>query len=316
MSELRIVADIGGTTARFALAHLGELHRDSIKVYTCNDFVDFDALYYRYAEEQSSAQQANEVVVAVAGPVKDKSVQMTYQPWSFDEPGLRSLCKANNAKILNDFEAAAYAIPVLKANQWLAIGSPSPDPNQLMTVMGPGTGLGVALCLPVQPDFKIQSTEGGHAGISPANRLELAIFEYLLSQNQVITRELLLSGIGLTRIYQSVCAVEGVEVKEDSPEFIHRNAVERSNTQAEKALTIFCELLGSAAGDQALSTGAKGGVFIAGGMAPRFIDFLRRTQFRERFENKPPMRHYVEPIASVIVTEPYLGLVGAANVTL
>ena len=219
-------------------------------------------------------------------------------------------------RVINDFEAIALALPALAADELLQIGGGTAVRGSPMAVLGPGTGLGVAQLIATRDGFQPVSTEGGHASIGPCDEAELQLFATLMRNGQHLCREALLSGPGIERIYWALCLDAGSAYHGYTAAEIQAHAVAGSDATCRAALEHFCAFLGTAAGDQALCCGAQGGVFIAGGIVPRFTEFLRHSRFRARFEAKGPMRDYVSAIPVYVITRENPGMLGAARADL
>jgi glucokinase len=309
----RLVADIGGTNARFALAGADGKLRDARTLGT-RSFASLSAAALDYLG--SVDIRPREACIAVAGPVKGDLVRLTNHRWEFSIAATRSALGLAKLRVINDFEAIALALPELSADDLLQIGGGAPVPGRPMAVLGPGTGLGVAQLIATHDGFQPVSTEGGHASIGPSDEAELQLLATLLRNGQQLSREALLSGPGLERIYWALCLEAGIDYQGYSAAEIQTRARDGSDATCHAALGHFCAFLGTAAGDQALCCGAQGGVYIAGGIVPRFTDFLRRSQFRARFDAKGPMRDYMSAIPVYVITRPNPGMLGAAHADL
>jgi glucokinase len=313
MSKLRLIADIGGTNARFALVNNTQIIGGTADSLRCGDFSSLFSAVDHYLKHQQITGDITEAVFAVAGPIHNDEVVMTNQSWSFSTEQISQLLQIPRVRLLNDFEAIAQSLPWLQASDYRQVGTQKIDPSRPLCVMGPGTGMGVALCIPGASGATCLATEGGHAGLAPHTELEQQLFSHLLQQRQTISRELLLCGPGLLRIYQSLGAIRGQTAELASASEIQYQAVKGACSLAQQALATFCGLLGSAAGDQALNTGSIGGLFIAGGIVPRFIDFLQASEFRSRFDHKPPMSDYMQGIGTAVISCDNPGLIGCAQ---
>ena len=312
----RIIADIGGTNARFAYSSsAGSIEFE--KVLKTVDFETFEAALAQYLGQlPQDVTTPEDICLAVAGPVHDGSVKMTNTHWVIDKSTLLSGTLHNNvfshAAVINDFEAIAISLPYLSEDQTLTIGNGSRDDGCPMTVLGPGTGLDAALCVPNNGIWQPFATEGGHVSLGPVTAREFKLFQYWRDKGLDTAREYYLSGPGLERVYQAVSVeLSGSAVALSAAEISQLG--KDNDPTALAAIDCFCALLGSAAGDQALATGARGGVFIAGGISLKLIDFIRRSSFRKRFEAKSSMQAYLSKIPTYIITEPNPGLIGASH---
>jgi len=315
MAGLRLIGDIGGLAAHLALARDGTLLPESRETLHCDDYPSLFSAIHQYLKRRARGLTINESVLALAGPVRNGEVVMTNQSWSVAEHQFDSLLGIRHARLLNNFEAIALSLPRLEVEDYLTIGPTAVDTSRPLAVMGPGRGMGVALCIPHGGSYLCQATEGGHAGLAPGNEEELAMFHLLLTEHHAISRELLLSGPGLQRIYRALAGVrrESADARDAREVFAQAN---RGVRLARAATDTFCALLGSACGDQALASGSVGGIFLAGSFTSQWTDYLAASQFRKRFEQKPPMNDYLQQIGTAVITCDHPGLVGCANATL
>ncbi|MDT8449594.1 MAG: glucokinase [Wenzhouxiangellaceae bacterium] len=323
--ERVLVGDIGGTNARFALADLdrgpGERPRlhDEQK-FSADDFASLQHAARHYLNELKPANGARpkRAAIAVACPVTGDAIRLTNRAWSFSRAELQDRLKLDELVILNDFGAAARAIPALAENEKLVIhdGRYS-EPRAPISVIGPGTGMGVALITDFEPEnWHVIETEGGHISFAPQGSEERLLHEWLYARHGRVSVERVLSGDGLSRIHAALAGRppskrETPKQALTSPAEIVRLALAGDDVLARRALARFCAILGSFAGDCALIHGART-VAIAGGMAPRFANFLRASAFVERFLDKGRFAAWLEAVRVALVTHPEPGLLGAA----
>lgn len=318
---LRLVGDIGGTHARFALARGGELIESSaIALETAEhaSLIDAIQVYLQRVSDRAglSASDIREVRVAIAGPVNSDEITMTNAHWHFSvhasgETLRRSaLPQLESFRIINDFAAQAMALPHLKAAHVINLGTIDPQ-HGVQSVLGPGTGFGAASIAPLDGKFAVLPSEGGHASIAPETAQELAIVQWLLHHDCPVTRETLLSGPGLERLHLALCAIASKPIERAHAPDIVANAL-AGDTDCRATLTQFCLWLGTAARDQALMCGARGGVYISGGIVQHFVDFFVASAFRQRFESSPMMADYLRTIPTYLISSPDTGLIGAA----
>ncbi len=307
---MTLVGDIGGTNCRLALVREGELLRESITTYTDADYPRLiDAVRAFLRRQQAHVDAA---CLAIAGPVTGDEIKLTNNAWHFSIAQTRRELCLDTLEIINDFEAIALALPYLRDGHVEQIGGAESQPDKPRVAIGPGTGYGAAQVVRCGEHFLALPSEGGHVSIAPATERELALCQWLLKQSLQITREQLLSGPGLERIYRGICSIDNKTAENLPAAEIQIRATAGSDPQCAAALTMFCEWLGSAARDQALDALAQGGVYIAGGIVKRFIPFLRASGFRQRFENSDTMRALLAPIPVYVITEEHPGLIGAA----
>ncbi len=316
-SALALVGDIGGTNARFALVDLsapGIELRDS-KSLANADFASLQHAIEHYLAGVSA--QPRRAALAVACPVGSDEIRLTNRAWSFSRRELQATLGFSELRMLNDFGAVAWAIPALQADDLVTLHGTFETPLQgPISVLGPGTGLGVALLVgSPQCGWQVVETEGGHVGFAPIGDEERAISAWLTAQHGRTSTERLLCGKGLSEI-DAVLRSAGAETSLEMPPLrdpadVVQAALEGHDIPARQALARFCAVLGSVAGDCALIHGARS-VVIAGGIMPRFIPFLRSSAFRERFLAKGRMAALLESVPIHVITHPHPGLLGAA----
>ena len=314
---LALVGDIGGTNARFALVDLsapGIELRDS-KSLANADFASLQHAIEHYLAGVSA--QPRRAALAVACPVGSDEIRLTNRAWSFSRRELQATLGFSELRMLNDFGAVAWAIPALQADDLVTLHGTFETPLQgPISVLGPGTGLGVALLVgSPQCGWQVVETEGGHVGFAPIGDEERAISAWLTAQHGRTSTERLLCGKGLSEI-DAVLRSAGAETSLEMPPLrdpadVVQAALEGHDIPARQALARFCAVLGSVAGDCALIHGARS-VVIAGGIMPRFIPFLRSSAFRERFLAKGRMATLLESVPIHVITHPHPGLLGAA----
>jgi glucokinase len=311
-----LVADIGGTNARLATVKLGESKLTDVQVYSASDYPSLEQVVRTYLNEYPQ-KKVTTACFAVAAPVGHDSVTFTNNPWSFSVESLRKALNLDSLYLINDFEAVAWCLSALKKGDTEELTSDATfNPLKPLAVLGPGTGLGVAGSL-LSPSAHraVLATEGGHSGFAPADDDQLQVWQYLLKKQGFVSREDILCGGGLLRLSEAICAIEGLNINTSfqQPSDITRGALELNDHHCLKVLQLFCAILGNVAGDVALQLGATGGVFIAGGIIPRFIEFFKQSQFMENFLNKGRYRNYLERIPCHVITASQPGLIGAAT---
>jgi glucokinase len=254
-------------------------------------------------------------VLAVAGPVTDGEIDLTNSPWRVSEAELQTLA-LNPVCLINDFEALAWGAPVVPADQLAALGGPaSGDPHAAIAVLGPGTGFGVSALARDHHGREIaMPTEGGHACFAPGDPIEDEILRILRRRYERVSIERLICGPGLLNMHRALAEIDGRETHVDDPAQITTEALENPNSHCGATLARFCAILGAVAGDIALTTGARGGVYIAGGIAPRILPFLKASPFRERFERKGRFQDYMAAIPTHVILHKHAALLGAARV--
>jgi glucokinase len=306
----RLLADIGGTFARFTLETApGKFeHRSSLR---CADFPDFHAAITHYLNSIKLPRIKN-AALAIANPVSGDQVRMTNYHWQFSIEEMRERLQFDNFVVVNDFTALAMSLPKLLPSQRRQVGGGEAIPDNVVGLIGAGSGLGVSGLIPAGNGWVALGTEGGHASFSPRNSREIAILEYAWRQHQHVSFERLLSGPGIELIYQALC--ERVKRKPENitaPE-ITAHAVDGSDSICIETLNTFCEMLGTAAANLAVTQGALGGIYIGGGIVPRLGEYFDHSRFRERFEDKGRFSDYLKNIPTYVITEEYATFMGAS----
>ncbi len=316
---LALVADIGGTHARFALTDARPGPPPLLKVATlpCAEFASLQHAAEHYL--QGAGARPVRAAIAVASPVGSDEIRLTNRAWSFSLRELRARLGLQSIKALNDFGAITWAVPALgSADVETLHGTDSAPLRAPVTVIGPGTGLGIALLIG-DPDrgWQVVETEGGHASFAPQGDEEQMIARWLGARFGRVSTERLLSGAGLAHIDGALAAGGDLASALDErvplrdPAAVVKAAVGGRDVSARRALARFCAVLGSVAGDAALLHGART-VIIGGGIVPRFIPFLRSSAFRERFLAKGRMAAYLESATIRVIMHATPGLLGAA----
>ena len=307
MKDYALVADIGGTNARFALSHNDVLEPDSVQVLACNDFENLDAAFNTYLEAQGKT--VDEACLALACPISD-NISMTNNHWAFNREAMQEKLGLESFKVINDFTAQALALPALTENELIKVGRGVSQEHATRLIIGPGTGLGVAGLKEVGEHWLPLPGEGGHAALSPVSDLDIAVLNELRKTSEFVYWESILCGSGLENLYQAHSSLAG-ENKQLKDFEITRQALSGEKV-AEQTLLHFCELLGRAASNAALTLGAQGGVYIAGGIIPRFPEFFAESPFRTAFETNVKMVDYLQQIPTYLVVADNPGLVGAS----
>jgi glucokinase len=310
-AEFGLLGDIGATNARFALAQPdGAI--SIARVYALNDYTSlFDALDAYLCEEEPPAMPSR-AALAVASPITSDDVALTNHAWEFSIAALRQHFRLHHLCVVNDFLATALAVPHLARSDRLQIGPGTPANKAPIGVIGPGTGLGVGALLSASNGAVALASEGGHVTMSPANAQESAVLDLMRRRYDHVSAERLLSGPGLINLYNALCELAGVPAAPFAPAQITNSRIWNEDLRTREATMMFCAMLGTVAGNLALTLGARGGVYIAGGIVPALGAVFAESEFRRRFEDKGRMRGYLAPIPTYLVTRPLPALVGAA----
>lgn len=306
-----LVGDVGGTNARFALVD-SQGHIRHPRSFPARDYGSLADVMAEYLEQTAGKRRPARAVIAVAGPVVDGEIEFTNLDWHISEGDLLAHFEFEAVKLINDFAAQAMACTLLEPDDLRPLGPALRSSEGPLVVLGAGTGFGVAgLARGDRGDIAI-ATEGGHAGFAPYDEVEVEVWKRLKARYGRVSIERLLSGPGVFDLYRALADIEGAnaDIADDKAVIEAANAGE---PRAAAAVDRFCAILGSVAGDLALSFGARGGVFVSGGLAPRIADRLAASQFRARFEDKGRLSDYVAQIPTSLVLHPYPAIVGASR---
>ncbi|WP_158971534.1 glucokinase [Paraglaciecola sp. L3A3] len=302
------VADVGGTNIRLAQIDNGQLSH--IRKYLCSDYATIGEVINKYFAEYPEVTFTSGCL-GVACPVTSDTISMTNNSWQFSVKELQADLGLTWLGVINDFTAVAYAVTVLTDEQKVQIGPGQIIENENIAVFGPGTGLGVKHLTPAVQGWLALDGEGGHVDFAAVDEVDIAILQFLTKKFGHASAEEVLSGRGLVHIYQAIAEYRGVDFPLTEAADITESALDGSCDLCVATLAQFSKVLGSFAGNLALNLGTRGGVYIGGGIAPRFTDFIRESGFRNRFEAKGRFRDYVAGIPTFIITEPDHGLIGA-----
>lgn len=312
-----LVADIGGTNARFGWIPEAHAPLSNVQNYLCADFARPEDAALDYLTKTQKGTRPARVAIAIATAVSDGPIKVTNSHWVLERPTFARAVGTSRVDVINDFEAIALVLPHLSEDDYVLAGSPLPDPRFPMGVIGPGTGLGVAGVLPVRGrrgSWQAICGEGGHVTLAAATTYQSEILRVSRKAHTHVSAERLISGIGLPTLRRAVAEVEGLVVDCDlSAEEIGSLGIARSDRLCELTMEAFCSLLGSIAGNLALTLGARGGVFIAGGIVPKLGEFFHRSEFRAHFEAKGRYVEYLRDISTPVITTPFPGLRGLVH---
>jgi glucokinase len=298
-----IVADIGGTNARFALVS-GKANQQfvfsDIHILPAGQYASFsDALRAYLALLPGIKPRA--VCAAIAGPVLGDKAKMTNLNWAFSCTAVAEEFGLSRFIAMNDFAAVAAAAGDIHPEHLVSIKPGKSDPHGNKAVFGPGTGLGVAGVVNHQGKWLPLPSEGGHVNLAPSTPFEADVIKAAMSLHGHVSAEVFISGPGLKNLYNAIALVQGQTAEALTPADISRKALDGSCALSLTTLTTFCRLLGSFAGNLALTYGATGGVYMAGGILPRFTDFLRASAFTEAFMAKGAQKGYVADVPADLI---------------
>jgi len=311
-----LVADIGGTNARLGLATWDAQNRQvaikAIDVLRCADYPDIADLLGAYLQRirhsHANAAWPQSACFAIAGPLQNNIGTLTNIGWQVDGDKLAQRLELNHVELLNDFGALASSVPFLGSADILTVRDNAAVRGPI-SVVGAGTGFGVALLVPNDNNaWDLVATEGGHVSFAPTSRREHQVWEFLGGYQQHVCVENILSGSGIVNIYH---ALSGTRTS-ISPDEISQRALAGTDPVSSETIDIFCDVFGSVAGNVALTHGARGGIYLGGGILPKLLPLFQRDHFIERFDDKGIMSDYVKAVPIRLITSEYPALTGAA----
>jgi glucokinase len=311
-----LIADIGGTNARFALADDKKPGFSQEQTLQCADFASVEDAISQYLETVS-AEPPSVICLAAAGPVVDQHIKVTNNHWLLAVDDLSEAFSTGAVRLMNDFEAIAYSVPALGEGDCLPVGLPEPRPlpdgDYSVAIVGPGTGLGSVGLRKVGDTLIPIASEASHGGFAPETRVQLDVLVALREEFDRVSSERLVSGSGLENIYWALGQIHGLKLPKLSAREIF-TAAQESDEHASEAVALFFEVLGQFAGNYALALSANDGVYIAGGIVPRYPELFLNSRFRSGFESKGRHRAIMERIPTQLIVHPQPGLLGASYV--
>ena len=316
MTATLLAADVGGTNARIGLVRIADDRPAVVRYenYACAEYPGLGAILRHFLA--SAGAGSIPCAIACAGYVLDDVVVNDNLPWKVTLAGLRRDVGTDDLFFVNDFTAIAYGTIYLGPADVFPIVSVDGKLDGPVLVVGPGTGLGAAVCIRGANGPIVLPTEAGHGGLAPATELEVEIVRRLLRHATHIPAEHILSGPGLGNLYRVLGEIRGVDSAALTPAQITAAALERDEPLARETLDVFCGWLGSVAGNLVLQCGAPGGVYLAGGILPRVREFLKHSGFIARFRDKGARRPLLERVPVGLIEHGQLGVLGAAGLYL
>ncbi|MBN1237861.1 MAG: glucokinase [Gammaproteobacteria bacterium] len=303
-----LIADIGATNGRFALVDdKGRIL--AVERFKLADFASVDDVLRTYLAERRASDQPKRAVLAVAAPIVGDEVSMVNRGWRFSQSELARTFGLAGLQVVNDFAAIAWALPHLTPEHVKQIGGGSPVRGTPIAALGPGSGLGVSSVVPCADGWAVAQGEGGHVTLPAMNDREAEVIDMIRDELGHCSAERILSGPGLVRLYQALARLAGRGTPTVSPYDVTALA-EQGEPLARKTREMFFAMLGTVAGDLALTLGARGGIYIAGGIVPNLVGALSGSGFRGRFEDKGRYRWYMESIPTYVITEPLPAFIG------
>jgi len=308
----RLLGDIGGTNARFALVHGDGSPITQEVTLPTGQFPDLAAAASSYLQQvgQSGVRQA---CIAIANPIDGDALKMTNNHWQFSIEATRQTLGLDSLLMLNDWEAMAMAAPALLGSDLEQIGSGEPVSNAPKGLIGPGTGLGVSsLVRSRRGDWVPIAGEGGHVSMSPTCEREADILRILWRTHPHVSVERVVSGMGLENLYRAICELNGTEAENLVAAQVTTRALATQDVACEEALDRMCRLLGNAAANLAVTLGARGGIYIGGGVIGRLGDYFAQSGFRAAFEAKGRFENYMRRIPTYVIRAEQPALIGCA----
>ena len=306
-----LVGDIGGTNARFGLvAPDGELLHS--RVLADADYPGIAEAVEAYLGDRDGLPRPRRGAIAIASPITGDEVRMTNHPWTFSISALGKRLGFSRLQVINDFTAQALALPHLKDGDKTKIGGGKALEGYPIGVLGPGSGLGVSGLIPAGQRWIPLNGEGGHATMAPATDRESAVLGVLRRHLDHVSAERVMSGPGLVNLYNSLAEVDGIPAKQYTAAQISDAETCKTDGLCNEATEMMCAMLGMMAGNLALTLGAKGGVYIGGGIVPRLGERFAASQFRARFEAKGRFHDYLSTVPTYVVTHQLPAFLGCA----
>ena len=316
MQSSILVGDVGGTNCRLALAEktaLGTIELHHSERFSVNQYKHFHDVVHEYLI--SKKVKPKQAAFAFAGPKFDDEIRMTNVDWMVSENDLVKEFGFSRAVVLNDFVAMANGARVIPDDGFEILIPGKVNYNKPVAVLGPGTGLGVSCILPGRPP-RIIATEGGHSSFSPQNELELLILKYWQKKISYVSSEILISGPGLFRIYSALCNILGETAVCTRENEIVAAAEANPNSVARQSVIVFCNMLATFSGNVAFTTGATGGVVLAGGVTRHISPFIAESNFIKRFRVRGHGTWFMQEIPVRIIKAHFVALYGAAEMVL
>jgi glucokinase len=308
MTNLALLGDIGGTNSRFGLIELGSMAVADVEVLKNDNFSGLEAAISHYLDKRGINALAG-AAVDVAAPVDRETITLTNRDWTFSAESLRKAAKAKRFRLLNDFEALAWSLPHLEADDVVQIGGRVSTTPQLKAVLGPGTGLGGALCAPLpQGGWMPIPGEMGHITLPVATAEELALKDALVGKDKFAEVEDVLTGPGLLALYKVIAT----KPRHTTPEQVLKAALAGDDAEADKTLDHFMTFLMRLAGDVGMGVQARGGVYLAGGIAPSIVKRLQEPKYRAVFEDKGRIATLMQAIPLFVITDSFPAFKGCA----
>ncbi|MDX1812884.1 MAG: glucokinase [Gammaproteobacteria bacterium] len=322
-----IAADIGGTKTLIQLIKKHDAAHEVVKQqhYASAKFKSFNDLLSDFIDFEFPVKAC---CFAIAGPVKEikgnRTAQVTNLPWHIDQAKLLKDFKFEHCILINDFEANALAVDSLQEEDMIVLQAGHPQKNATRAIIGAGTGLGQAVMIPTGNDYKVLSTEGGHVNFAPNSELEIDLLQYMLKSQSPVSYENLLSGSGIQHMFDFFLDHLNLDPRKfphilqakDPAAAISKEAQNNKQSLSAQTMRLFCRIYGSQTGNLALNCLPWGGLYIAGGIAAKNIEYIQSPEFLEAFRHKGKMAKLVREFPVILITNPDIGLIGATQTAL
>lgn len=312
---LGLVGDFGGTNARFGLVENGILVREGVFSCVNRNYPTIADAIRAFLSERGNPK-ISYACMAVAGAITGDFFKFTNCSWEFSKKSLTEELGLEQLVLTNDFTALAMGVPTLEKSQYYQLGGGKPQAHKPIGVLGPGTGLGVSGLIWSGRNWVALQGEGGHDSFAPTNDLEIEILRIGWKEyGGRLSSERLLTGDGLEFLYRALCRIQGKKDENLKAPDITKQALENPKSICHEVVNIFCGVLGSSAGDLALTLGAFGGIYIGGGIVARLGNLVAASPLRTRFEAKGRFAQYMSAIPTYVITESaHVALMGAAAI--
>ena len=310
----RLVSDIGGTNARFAI-EIAPYEFVEIKTLTCRDYPTLADAINSYLNA-SEYPQVKHAALAVPSPIVDDTLFMVNSPWHLSSMMQTKIdTKLDSLIFLNDFHALALSIPHIPKDKLVKVGGEDPDSDKPICIIGPGTGLGMATLFkhPLQDEYFAIPAEGGRSSFAAVSEEEFELWKHVHRRFQHVSVERVLSGPGLQVMYEAICEIKGVAIERiPSPSEITELGVNNQCFICTQVVDYFCRILGTTASNLACITSAFGGVYIGGGIVPKILDYFLKSDFRCRFEDKGRYRTFLAKMPIYVIVHDYPAMLGSS----
>jgi glucokinase len=287
-----------------------------MNTYASDNFATIDDAVRTFLDTRGELPMPLLGALSIAAAITGDQIRMTNHPWSFSVQALRDRLGFEQLIAINDFTAVALAIPLLGEADRMPVGDGAPIPHRTIAALGPGSGLGASGLVPLgvagDSEWVALSGEGGHATMAPATERESAVLDVMRARFDHVSAERCLSGPGLVNLYLGLAMLDGVPAAAYTPAQITDPETGAQDPLCHEATAMFCAMLGTVAGNLALTLGAQGGVYIAGGIVPKLGSRFAESAFRERFEAKGRMRPYLAAIPTYVITHRVPAFLGCA----